>query len=107
MFNLFGKRTAKDFVEEAKETYLLPEAVEEIKVPEDPKLNANANYTIGVNEHGCTQLRMQLEYGSATLTMNDAGTIDLIEDLAHALRKRFKVTIEPIEVDVPIEESTE
>lgn len=65
-------------------------------VKEDPKMTANAHYTVGVNEHGRVQFRMQLDYGSATLTMNDQGTLDLIEDLAHCIRKRYKIEITPI-----------
>ena len=56
---------------------------------ENPKLNANAPYTIGVNEHNCTQVRL----GHSTLTMNVDGVISLIEDLAHSIRHQYKVEI--------------
>lgn len=79
-------------------SYNLPEPTETPPMPavEDPAMNANAHYTVGINEHGRTQFRMQLDYGSATLTMNDAGTLDLIEDLAHTIRKRYKIEVTPI-----------
>lgn len=84
-----------------KETPTMPE----VEKPADPSMNANAHYTVGINEHGRTQFRMQLDYGSATLTMNDAGTLDLIEDLAHTIRKRYKIEITPIETDDDTEET--
>ena len=115
MFNFFGRRkTAKDFVAEAQENYGLPEQKPMWSVPDpsnygidrndaqpepekEKPMNTDAIYTIGVNEHGRVQLRIKLDYGSTTLTMNDEGTIDLIEGLAHAIRKRYKVSVEPID----------
>jgi hypothetical protein len=68
MFNLFGRRTAKDFVAEAKETYSVPEVA-----PVDvPKKEKREFYRVGRTEDGCTTLTMidSGGYGSLTLTMN-------------------------------------
>jgi hypothetical protein len=51
--------------------------------------NEVAPYTVGFTESG----RIQLVVGFSTLTMTDQGTVNLIEDLAHAIRKRYKVEI--------------
>jgi hypothetical protein len=65
MFNLFGRRTAKDFVAEAKETYAVPEV-------ESPKKEDREFYRVGRTEEGRTTLTMidNSGYGSLTLTMN-------------------------------------
>ena len=66
MFNLFGRRTAKDFVAEAKETYSVPEPA---PVPEQEQKEF---YRVGRTDDGCTTLTMLgiNGYGSMTLTMN-------------------------------------
>jgi hypothetical protein len=65
MFNLFGRRTAKDFVAEAKETYSVPET----KIP---KKEQKEFYRVGRTDDGYTTLTMidSSGYGSLTLTMN-------------------------------------
>jgi hypothetical protein len=65
MFNLFGRRTAKDFVAEAKETYSVPE----MKIP---KKEQKEFYRVGRTDDGYTTLTMidSSGYGSMTLTMN-------------------------------------
>jgi hypothetical protein len=65
MFNLFGRRTAKDFVAEAKETYSVPE----MKIP---KKEQKEFYRVGRTDDGYTTLTMidSSGYGSLTLTMN-------------------------------------
>ena len=60
---------------------------------ENRALNVDAHYTIGVNEHGYTQVKI----GYTTLTMNDEGVIAMIEDLAHAIRHRYDVEITKID----------
>jgi hypothetical protein len=60
-----------------------------------PLVAQEAVYTIGVNSEGATQFRIKMDYGSATLTMTTAGVIDLIEDLAHSIRKDYNVVIVP------------
>jgi hypothetical protein len=66
MFNLFGRKTAKDFVAEAKETYSVPEPA---PVPEQEQKEF---YRVGRTDDGCTTLTMLgiNGYGSMTLTMN-------------------------------------
>jgi hypothetical protein len=64
MFNLFGRKTVKDFEAEAKETYAVPEV-------EPPKKDREF-YRVGRTEEGRTTLTMidSGGYGSLTLTMN-------------------------------------
>lgn len=68
MFNLFGRKTVKDFEAEAKETYGVPE-VKPISVPA-PK--SKEYYRVGRTDDGKTTLTMMSSdgYGSMTLTMN-------------------------------------
>ena len=65
MFNLFGRKTVKDFEAEAKETYSVPEPID---VPKKPK----EYYRVGCTDDGRTTLTMidSSGYGSLTLTMN-------------------------------------
>lgn len=79
MFNLFGKRTAKEFLEEAKETYMVPEVK-----PVETNVNEDALYTVGVNNHGMVQLRVGTPY-AVTLTMNNSAVRTLIKQLEAAM----------------------
>lgn len=79
MFDLFRRRTAKEFVEEAKEKYMVPE-VETKK----PSLNEDALYMVGLNEHGMVQLRVGAPY-AITLTMNNSAVRKLIKQLEAAM----------------------
>ena len=79
MFDLFRKRTAEEFVKEAKEKYTVPEVK-----PEEPKLNEDALYMVGVNEHGMVQLRVGAPY-AITLTMNNSAVRQLIKQLEAAM----------------------
>jgi hypothetical protein len=65
MFNLFGRKSAKDFMAEDKETYSVPEVA-------SPKKEKREFYRVGRTEDGCTTLTMidSGGYGSLTLTMN-------------------------------------
>ena len=62
MFDLFPKRTAKDFLDQAKETYSVPA----------PKTSpVNELYRVGVTNDGMTTLTMMSTDGySMTLSMN-------------------------------------
>jgi hypothetical protein len=64
MFNLFGRKTVKDFEAEAKETYSVPEV--------EPPTKDREFYRVGRTEEGRTTLTMidNSGYGSLTLTMN-------------------------------------
>jgi hypothetical protein len=64
--------------------------------PEMPKAEVTGPpYTIGILPDGRVQFQMTYDYTTTTLTMGQAGVIDLIEDLAHAIRKDYSVVIIP------------
>jgi hypothetical protein len=78
MFNFFRKRTAEDFLAEAKETYSVPE-VTPISVP---KKEHKEYYRVGRTDDGYTTLTMLGDgYGSLTLTMNQEACEQLIRML--------------------------
>jgi hypothetical protein len=83
------------FKGDKKPSNVVPFPVKEPPMPkvQPPAENADALYTVGVNETGNSQLRIRNDYGSTVLTMNDAGVIALIEDLAHTIRHRYDVEI--------------
>jgi hypothetical protein len=65
----------------------------EVETSEGVLDTTEAVYTIGKNDTGHTQFRMKLDYGSATLTMTPVAVIDLIEQLAFAIRKEYTVQV--------------
>ena len=71
MFDFFRRRTAKELVEEAKETYSVPPAPE----PEKP---ATVYYRIGVTDNN----RVSFQMGYSEVTMNRAGVESLIKQLS-------------------------
>lgn len=72
MFNLFGKkRTAKEFVEEAKETHTVPK--EEVKAEKPP----TTYYRMGLTSDG----RVSFSMGYSEITMNVAGINQMIQQL--------------------------
>lgn len=81
MFDFFRSRTAKEFVEEAKEKYMVPEVK-----PAQPKLNEDALYMVGTNEQGMVQLRVGNPY-AVTLTMNNSAVRHLIRQLEAAMHE--------------------
>jgi hypothetical protein len=83
MFDFFRKKTAKEFIEEAKETYGLPE-VKPIEMPpiEAPKRD-QVVYKIGKTENGKVTLSLG-DYSGTTVTMNSAGVDHLIRMLESA-----------------------
>ncbi len=80
MFDFFRKKTAKEFIEEAKETYGLPE-VKPIEMPpvEIPKQD-QVVYRIGKTQEGKVTLSLG-EWGGVSITMNNAGVDQLIRML--------------------------
>ncbi len=90
MFNLFKNNAGKPAAD----------IIADIKGAAIPTTPANhgdeAHYTIGVNEEGNTQFRVKTDGGFVTLTMTDQGVLDLIEDLAHPIRKRYVVGIKEL-----------
>jgi hypothetical protein len=79
MFNFFSKRTAEDYLKEAKETYMVPDVK-----PVKPLLNEDALYMVGVNDQGMVQLRVGTPT-SITLTMNNYAVRRLIKQLEAAM----------------------
>ena len=78
MFDFFRQRTAKEFVEEAKDKYMVPK-VEPIQ--HTPK---EALYMVGTDADGQVQLRVGYPT-SITLTMNNASVKHLIRQLEAAM----------------------
>lgn len=95
MFNFFSRKTAKDFMEQAKETYVVPPmpTVEPPKPKED-----KCFYTVGTTQSGKTVLRMCDEsgYSSLSLTMNEAATRQMIRMLEATLTEEDDVETDPI-----------
>jgi hypothetical protein len=52
-------------------------------------------FLIGMTLDGKTQFRLTQDYTTITMTMTQQGVIDLIEDLAHTIRKDYSVVIIP------------
>ena len=91
--DMFGwrKRQIADKVDADINDTVLPEpiVIPPMTAVAEPKAdtfdNSDASYTIGVNQAGNTQLRVKLDYGSATLTMAPAGVRSLIRQLEATL----------------------
>ena len=91
--NMFGwrKRQIADKVDADINETVLPEPtitppMPEVVAPKEKPLDSTeAEYTIGINQAGNTQLRIKLEYGSATLTMTPIGVLQLIHQLEATL----------------------
>lgn len=68
IFDLFGKKTTTNFMDQAQETYGVP-AVEPVS---DPRSKNKEYYRVGRTDDGFTTLTMLGNdgYGSMTLTMN-------------------------------------
>ncbi len=79
MFNLFKKKTAKEFLEEAKETYGLPEPK---KVPPMPEIEKDpvTYYRIGFTDNN----RVSFTMGYSEITMNANGINTMIKMLETA-----------------------
>ena len=64
--------------------------------PEMPNsLDNSPPFLIGMTLDGKTQFRLTEDYTTITMTMTQQGVIDLIEDLAHTIRKDYSVVIIP------------
>jgi len=71
MFNLFNRKTSKEFMEEANETYPMP-------VPEDKPAEEECPYTIGPTVDGRTVLKVTNGYSVMSLTMSEAAVRQMI-----------------------------
>ena len=82
MFDLFRRKTAKDFVAEAKETYGVPEQKPMWTCPPEPEVEkekpAKIFYRIGVTDNN----RVSLQMGYGEITMNSEGVKNLIDQLS-------------------------
>lgn len=67
MFNLFNRKTSKEFMEEAVETYTVPSPAEE-----------ECPYTIGPTSDGRTVLKITNGYSIMSLTMSEAAVRQMI-----------------------------
>jgi hypothetical protein len=73
MLNLFGKRTAKEMIEEAKETYTVPES----KPKKEDEPTGRTMYSIGLTDNN----RVSFKMGYSEITMNPQGVQHLIDQL--------------------------
>ena len=79
MFNLFRKRTAKEFVEEAKENYGVPEQKPMWTCPPESKEEPEKTYyRLGLTNNN----RVSFQMGYSEITMNRAGCQQVIDQIA-------------------------
>ncbi len=74
MFDFFRRRTAKEFVEEAKEKYGVPPMPEVTPPKEEP---AKIYYRLGLTDNN----RVAFSMGYTEITMNRAGCQQMIDQL--------------------------
>ena len=75
MFNIFPKKTAKDYIEQSNEVYNMPDKTTTKKPSEDKQ----EYYRIGARSDGLTTITMLDHAGfSMTLTLNKAGCEQMI-----------------------------
>jgi hypothetical protein len=93
MFDLFRRRTAKDFMEEAKENYIVPK-VKPIEIPKTVKKEQKEYYCVGRTDDGMTTLTMIADdgYTSMTLTMNQSACEQMIRMLRATYDEEVKET---------------
>lgn len=89
MFDFFRRRTAKEFMEEAKETYQVP-PIPEVKTPES---NPTVCYSVGPTDDN----RVSLTVGWSTITMNQKGCQALIDALSVAMNNLEEETEEDVQ----------
>lgn len=85
MFNPFQRKTAKDFMEDAKETYGLPDTTQVPPMPEVKPPKDECLYTVGTTQSGKTVLKVGDGYGTMTLIMNGPATRQMIRMLEATL----------------------
>lgn len=79
MFDFFRRRTAKELIEQANETYGLPEPVKVPAMPTPKPKEPQEHYRIGARPDGMTTITMLDHNGfSMTLTMNQSGCEQMI-----------------------------
>lgn len=87
MFDWFRRSTAKEFMEEAKETYRVP-PMPEVKAPSS---NPTVCYSVGPTDDN----RVILTVGWSKITMTQKGCKGLIDALSVAMNNLDKETDEP------------
>lgn len=90
MFDFFRKKTAKDFINDAKETYGLPEAKQIPSMPKveplpEPEKPATTYYRLGLTDNN----RVSFQMGYSEITMNSQG-IDTMIDLLRSFQSKIK-----------------
>jgi hypothetical protein len=75
VFDFFNRKTAKDFMEQAQETYQAPPAKDECL------------YTVGTTQSGQTVLKLVDGYMTMSLTMNDVAVRKMIRLLEATLEE--------------------
>jgi hypothetical protein len=88
-----GDKVSKDIDDTNVLKFPDPKALPRLKAVEPDLDDSRSPYSIGINNAGNVQFTMKNDYGSTTLTMNNQGVIELIEDLAHFIRKTHEVAI--------------
>lgn len=97
--NLF-KSPASVLIDEIKargpiKTIDLETVIKPVEVPNVSKDVSNACYMVGMNKEGMTQIRVGEGY-SITLSLNDAGVVQLIKLLAVNVENSYDISISPI-----------
>lgn len=82
MFNFFGKKTSKDFMEEAKETYGVTEQRPMWTCPPEPESKPKEKegtvyYRLGLTNND----RVSFQMGYSEITMNKTGCQQMIDQL--------------------------
>lgn len=85
MFDLFNRKTAKDFAAEAKERYGVPVPTPWPQAPEPDDAVDKPAYQIGKTEDGQVTFRMGTDTNWTQLTMNNEGVRSLIRMLEAAM----------------------
>lgn len=74
MFDFFRRRTAEEFIEEAKEKYTVPPKPAPAPAPEKP---ATTYYRLGLTDNN----RVSFQMGYSEITMNQKGVDNMIKQL--------------------------
>lgn len=101
MFNFFGKKTTRDFMEDAKETYGVPEQKPMWNCPPEPEVkelkekDPTIFYRFGVTDKN----RVAFSMGYSEITMNKQGCQEMIEEITFFMN-RLKDDVEDIDPEV-------
>jgi len=80
MFNFFSPSTAKDYQLASENDYkTTTPKVDEVNVP------GKHTYSVGIDNEGNTALKLQSDFGTTTLTLNEYGVRQLIRMLEATL----------------------